>query len=200
MTLVDVVGYLGMVLAIIASSLSTMIPLRMFGLAANFAFLIYGVLTMSFPIIIQSSVLMPLHGYRLYQMIMLIRRSEQASKSDLSMDWLRPFGKTMRCAKGDIVFNAGDEANEMYYIESGRFQLTSGVELGPNELVGEIGLLAPGEKRTQGMACAEDGALLKVSYRDLKQLYFQNPEFGFYLLRLVGRRLLENVDQATGAK
>jgi CRP-like cAMP-binding protein len=37
----------------------------------------------------------------------------------------------------------------------------------------------------------EDGVLLSISYSQVKELYYQNPEFGFYLLRLIGARLLE---------
>jgi hypothetical protein len=31
---------------------------------------------------------------------------------------------------------------------------------------------------------------------EVVRLYYQNPEFGFYLIRLVIRRLLENVEHA----
>ena len=41
--------------------------------------------------------------------------------------------------------------------------------------------------------------LPKISYLDFKQLYYQNPSFGFYFLRLVSERLFHNVDAAKSA-
>jgi CRP-like cAMP-binding protein len=36
---------------------------------------------------------------------------------------------------------------------------------------------------------------LEITYDQVKTLYFQSPKFGFYLLQLAGRRLLENVER-----
>ena len=37
--------------------------------------------------------------------------------------------------------------------------------------------------------------MLTISYDKVRELYFQNPSFGFYLLRLASERLLQNVDR-----
>jgi hypothetical protein len=34
---------------------------------------------------------------------------------------------------------------------------------------------------------------MKISYDQVKQLYYQNPQFGFYFIQLVTRRLFENI-------
>jgi CRP-like cAMP-binding protein len=39
----------------------------------------------------------------------------------------------------------------------------------------------------------EDGEVLTASYQQVKELYFQNPQFGFYFLRLTTERLFENI-------
>lgn len=96
-----------------------------------------------------------------------------------------------------MLFHLGDDADSMYYIESGRYRLVeAGIELGAGELVGELGLLSPGNVRTQTLQCIEAGELLRITYLDFKQLYYQNPKFGFYFLRLVSERLFHNVDAA----
>jgi CRP-like cAMP-binding protein len=55
-----------------------------------------------------------------------------------------------------------------------------------------IGLVAPGNRRTQTFKCMEDGEVLVIGYNQIEQLYFQNPSFGFFFLRLITKRLLEN--------
>ena len=47
-------------------------------------------------------------------------------------------------------------------------------------LVGELGLLAPGQRRTQTLECIEDSGFLAISYDRLKQLFIQNPQFGSF--------------------
>jgi hypothetical protein len=39
----------------------------------------------------------------------------------------------------------------------------------------------------------EDGEVLTASYQQVKELYFQNPQFGFYFLRLTTERLFDNI-------
>jgi CRP-like cAMP-binding protein len=41
--------------------------------------------------------------------------------------------------------------------------------------------------------CVETGIVLTITYDTVQQLYFQNPTFGFYLLRLTTERLLQNL-------
>ena len=60
-------------------------------------------------------------------------------------------------------------------------------------LVGELGLLAPEQRRTQTLECIEDSRLLAISYDQLKHLFIQNPQFGFFFLRLTTARLFANL-------
>ncbi|HZD90756.1 MAG TPA: hypothetical protein VE224_11685 [Pseudolabrys sp.] len=72
--------------------------------------------------------------------------------------------------------------------------------MGPGQIIGEIGLIAADNRRTMTFEALEDGLLLTVAYSQVKELYYQNPQFGFYLLRLIGERLLENIDRMAIAK
>ncbi len=54
-------------------------------------------------------------------------------------------------------------------------------------------MLSPSNKRTQTLECIEGGIILSVTYQKVEELYVQNPEFGFYFLRLVSARLFQNV-------
>ena len=82
----------------------------------------------------------------------------------------------------------------MAYIVSGRFRLVeSGIELPVGAIVGELGMLQPSNVRTQTVECIADGLILSVSYSKVEELYVQNPAFGFYFLRLVSKRLFQNI-------
>lgn len=197
---IETIGYLGVALTVATYAVTTMIPLRILGVTAGSVLLVYAILTNDIPQLVMELILIPLNGYRLLEMLRLTRRVKAAASSDLSMDWLRPFARRQTCAEGTTLFRLGDNADSMYYIESGRFRLMeAGIELSEGQLVGELGLLSPGNVRTQTLQCVEAGSLLRITYLDFKQLYYQNPKFGFYFLRLVSERLFYNVDAAKAA-
>jgi CRP-like cAMP-binding protein len=117
-----------------------------------------------------------------------------ASYGETSIDWLKPFMARSSFHKGDIVFRKGDVADAMYYSVSGRYRLCEmGIEIPTGQVFGDLGLLAPGNLRTQTIECIEDGEVLTASYQQVKELYFQNPQFGFYFLRLTTERLFDNI-------
>jgi CRP-like cAMP-binding protein len=39
---------------------------------------------------------------------------------------------------------------------------------------------------------------LTITYEKLMELYFQNPEFGYYFLRLTTERLMQNIARLEG--
>lgn len=70
----------------------------------------------------------------------------------------------------------------MFFTPTGRFRLRElNMELGAGEVVGELGLLAPENRRSQTLECVESGEALPITYDQVRQLFFQNPEFGFNL-------------------
>jgi CRP-like cAMP-binding protein len=50
--------------------------------------------------------------------------------------------------------------------------------------------------RTATARCRADCRLLAISYEQFEQLYYQNPQFGLYLVRLIVRRFEANLAQA----
>jgi CRP-like cAMP-binding protein len=44
----------------------------------------------------------------------------------------------------------------------------------------------------------ENGEVLTITYDKLLELYFQNPEFGYYFLRLTTERLMQNISRLEG--
>ena len=199
MTWADALGYLAALLVLATFSMKTMLPLRMTGIASNCVFIAYGYFTSALPVVVLHLILLPLNSLRLYQMLQLVKRVQDASCSNLSMDWLKPYMRKHRCSAGEVVFRNGDVAEQMFYTVTGRYRLLEiGSDIGPGEVIGELGFLSPENRRTQTFEYAEEGELLSISYLDLKQLYFQNPTFGFYFLRLASERLFRDIRRLEG--
>jgi CRP-like cAMP-binding protein len=193
-SMANVMGAIGGLLYVAAISMKTVIPLRIAGIGSAFFFLCSGIFARSFPSIFLYALLLPVNSYRLFQMIDLIKKVRSAASSDLSMDWLEPFMTKRSYRKGDILFHRGDLADEMFLAVKGKYVVSElNIELQPGHIFGELGLLTSGSQRTQGVECTESGHVLTIGYDQVRELYFENPEFGFYFLRLVGERLLNNL-------
>lgn len=191
---VDIIGYAGAILGIAMLAMRTMIPLRLTGIANNIASMSFGLLAGVYPTFIQHAILLPLNTYRLIEMRRMIRQVKAASNGDHSMEWLKSFMTKQRIESGEIVFRKGDEADRMFYLVSGKLRLVElGLDLSPGTVVGELGFLAPDSRRTQTLVGLEDSIVLRISYESIEELYFQNPDFGFYFLRLTSVRLFDNL-------
>jgi signal-transduction protein with cAMP-binding, CBS, and nucleotidyltransferase domain len=190
-------GYAAVISSIITCAMKTMIPLRVVSMTCNTLFIIYGFFGGIYPTLVLNLVLLPLNTLRLHQMRKLIQDVEAAaSMGETSIDWLKPFMSSRRFRKGDIVFHKGDVADAMYYSVTGRYKLREmNIELPAGQVFGDLGLLAPGNRRTQTIECTDDGEVLTATYQQVKELYFQNPQFGFYFLRLTSERLFDNISR-----
>jgi hypothetical protein len=183
------------VFVVASTTMRTMIPLRVFGILTNIVLISTAIPTHNYLIILVQSGVLVLNSYRLHQMLQLVRDVKKSVNGDLSMEWLKPFMTEHKCAAGQALFYKGEKAESMLYIVSGRFRLVeSGIEMPIGAIVGELGMLSPSNTRTQTLECVEAGTILSVSYTKVEELYVQNPEFGFYFLRLASARLFQNID------
>ena len=191
---IDALGYFGALLTIGTYSMKTMIPLRIIGICANVVFLTWGLSGNIYPSIFLHLVLLPLNATRLYQMLQLTQKVRLASQGDLNMDWLKPFMSRRGVKKCEVLFTKGELATAMFYTVTGGYRLVEiDTPVPPGQVVGEIGLIAPDNKRTLTFECIEDGDLLTISYSQVKQLYYQNPQFGFFFLQLISQRLFQDI-------
>jgi Cyclic nucleotide-binding domain len=183
------------IFVIAATTMKTMIPLRVFGILVNLVLIGTAIPTHNYLVMVVQTVMLLVNSWRLHQMLQLIRDVRKSVSGDLSIDWLRPFMTERQCHAGEVLFYKDEKAEDMLYIVSGRFKLVeSGIELPVGAIVGELGMLSPSNMRTQTLECVEPGLILSVSYTKVEELYVQNPEFGFYFLRLSSARLFENLN------
>jgi hypothetical protein len=198
-TIANILALIGAIFFVATLLMRTMVPLRVTGIISDVFFIGYGVLSGTVTTLILYILLLPINIFRLGQMLKLVKRARIAAQGDLSMDWLKPFMTRRQYRKGDVLFRKGDRANEMFFTVTGKFLVTElGIELPPGRLVGELGFLSPDNRRTQSLECTEDGQVLAITYDRLLEIYFQNPEFGYYFLRLSTERLLQNIGRLEG--
>ena len=190
---VEALGFLAAFFMFSTFYMKNMIPLRIIGMTSNATFIVYASLTQVWPLLVLHTVLLPMNLYRLIQMIRLIEKVRQASDGEMSFAFMIPHMKRERFKKGDIVFRQGDEADKIYLLEEGILVVDElEITLSAGELFGEMGVFSGERKRLATLRCKTDVELLFMTDNAIKQLYYQNPQFGFYLMQLLLKRLAEN--------
>ncbi|MGV3634140.1 MAG: Crp/Fnr family transcriptional regulator [Pseudorhodoplanes sp.] len=194
LSLLDAIGYFNAALGVAMLAMHTMIPLRITGIAHNLVSIVFGFFNGIYPMLIQHSILLPVNTLRLFQMRRLIKEVQTASAGSHSMDWLKPFTQQRHLKAGETLFWKDDKADAMFFVVSGTLRLKElQIALQAGAVVGELGFISPNQTRTQTVECTEDAIVLTISYDKIEELYFQNPEFGFYFLRLAAARLFDNI-------
>ncbi len=188
-------------LSIISAFVRTMIPLRIMSVWSNAAKFGYAAGIGSLLGLVEYAVLLPLNLYRLHQMRQLIRSIRNAQAGDFNHEWLAPFATTRRLGSGEIVFRKGDPGDRLYLLSSGRILFQEiGIEIGSGTLFGELAFFTRDGTRTQTAVCLSDCELLSITEDRLEQLYFQNPQFGWYLIKLIAQRLVDNAQRMQDAQ
>jgi CRP/FNR family transcriptional regulator, cyclic AMP receptor protein len=198
-------AWLASILVFCSFFMKTMIPLRIVAITSNVAFIAYALLGLKYgvfgrlyPIFILHSCLLPLNVLRLRELRRLITAVREASDAD-ALEALVPYMKTEQRRKGDVLFRAGDAPDKLYVIQSGRVvfpELDKRVSAG--EVFGEVGLFAPQQVRTVTAICEDDCRLATITGEKVLELYFENPRFGLFLIRLVSGYMRRSRAQAFG--
>src|SRR4030088_1425309 len=195
-TLANMFALVGAVFFVATLLTQTMVPLRVANMVGCTFFVGFGALAGDVKTFLLYLLLLPINAFRLRQMLNLVKKARSATQGDTSMEWLKPFMTERKYRKGDIVCKKDDPADEMFMTVTGNFMVTEiGVELPPGRLMGELGFLSPNKRRTATVECTQDGLVLTITYEKLLEIYFQNPQFGYYFLVLTSQRLLENISR-----
>lgn len=179
--------------------MKTMIPLRIVAIVSNTAFISYallgikyGIFDRVYPILVLHTCLLPLNVLRLRQLNRLTRAVHQATDEDV-LQSLIPYMKTEVHPRGTVLFRQGDPADQLFMIQEGRVHFPEiDKRIGAGEVFGEVGLFAPQSVRALTAVCEEPCRLSAISREKVLELYYQNPKFGFFLIRLVSGLVLED--------
>jgi CRP/FNR family transcriptional regulator, cyclic AMP receptor protein len=194
-----VAAWLAALLVFSSFFMKTIVPLRILAVVSNVAFigyallgLAYGVFGRVYPILVLHSCLLPLNVFRLREVRRLINAVREAS-DDEALDALIPYMKGERRHAGDVLFRQGEPADRLYFLQTGRVVFSEiDKHVSGGEVFGEVGLFAPDQTRTLTAVCEDDCRLATISRDKALELYYQNPKFGFFLLRLMSGYLVRD--------
>ncbi len=198
-TLANLFAVVGAVFFVATLLMQTMVPLRVANMIGCAFFSLFGLLSGTTSTFLLYLLLVPINAFRLRQMLKLVKKARHATQGDMSMEWLKPFMTERKYRRNDTLFKLGDPANEMFLTVTGKFLVKEiGIEIPPGRLMGELGFLTPDNQRTGTVVCIEAGQVLTITYERLLEIYFQDPQFGYYFLVLTSQRLLENIGRVQG--
>lgn len=188
---------IGVSLAGAAALVRTMIPLRWLAVGSNVGLLVFGLLHPSPTTAAVALLLLPINVWRALEMMRLSRRVEAAANDhEMAALWLKPYMKPKRLRAGRVLFSKGDKADHLYLLTDGELEMVDVEQrLQPGRVFGEIALFAPGRKRTSTVRAVSPCVVLSIHESTVRQLYFQNPAFGFHLIQLLAERLSTDVSR-----
>ncbi|MCV2368321.1 Crp/Fnr family transcriptional regulator [Roseateles oligotrophus] len=187
---------IGMVMA--GALARTMTPLRWLAVGSNVGLMIYGALRPSPITFCVAAVLLPVNIYRAIEVTKLTRRVHRAeAAADHAGLWLKPYMKAKKLKAGQTLFSKGDPAEHLFLLVEGQMELVElGKVLEPGRIFGEIALFSPDRIRTTTVRCVTACTVLRIHDSTVRQLYYQDPAFGFHLIDLLARRLSGDVQRA----
>lgn len=188
---------LSLILSVAGFLARPMVTLRWLAAGSSVALLGYGVLHPSIISCVISAVILPINVYRALEASRLTRRVNRAAgDANMAGLWLKPYMKSKNYKAGHVLFKKGDHADKLFLLVDGEMTLADiGKPLEPGRVFGEIALFSPTRIRTHTVQCATDCMVLEIHETTVKQLYFQNPSFGFHLIDLLVSRLSNDVDR-----
>jgi CRP/FNR family transcriptional regulator, cyclic AMP receptor protein len=197
--LIVIAAWVAAILVFSSFFMKTMIPLRIVAITSNVAFVTYALLGLKYgifgrvyPILVLHSSLLPLNVLRLRQIKRLINAVNVAGKSE-TFEYLIPYMRNEMHAKGEMLFSKGEAADKLYVIEEGSvFFPELGKLLSDGAVFGEVGLFAPQSVRSLSALCDDDCRLYTITKDKVLELYYQNPRFGFFLIRMVSALVQED--------
>ena len=189
----EIFGIAAALASLYAAHSKTMIPLRWAAIAANALAMAYRAMHGTWPTFALNAILLPTNAWRLHAMLQLIDDIDRAIKSDMSAEWLLPYARPKTFRAGDVMMARGDYATAAFYVAAGEVEIPElGQTFGKGTLLGEIGLFTPDGRRTMSVRCVTEVHAAVLDYDRFKELYFQNPQFGFRLLQMIVARLHQN--------
>ncbi|MBL8833814.1 MAG: cyclic nucleotide-binding domain-containing protein [Rhodospirillales bacterium] len=193
----EIAAYLGpaaLLLAIVASFMRTMPGLRVFAMAAGALAIAAGAVGQIAWLSVGAAMALAVNAWRHYEARATVRRL--TGDGEPSPTALFAFVSRETLEPGQVLFKRGDPGDEMYLIVEGEIEIVELAKtLGTGQVLGEVALLVPSHKRSATARAKSRVTLARMTRRDMELTALQNPAFGFELLKLVARRLSDDVER-----
>lgn len=182
--------------------MKTIVPLRTLAIASNVVFIAYALMGIHFgifdkvlPILLLHLALLPLNVMRLREIRRTIHSIQTMTREHASLDALIPYMKHESIKRGQKLFGKGDLADRLFILKQGRIKLVElGKTLKAGAVFGEVGIFSENALRTSSAISEEDAELFSLTSDKAIELFYQDPRFGFYIVRALARYVSEGVD------
>jgi hypothetical protein len=200
----QVIAWLAAAMVFLSFFMKTIVPLRTLAIASNVLFIAYALMGLHFgvfdkvlPIFVLHTALLPLNIFRLRQVSATVRSVREASGKNQTLEFLIPFMKSESLRQGAVIFRKGDDAKHVFMIRQGHVALPEVNKiLGPGSFFGEVGIFADSGKRTLTAVCDDDCELLSITREKVIELFYQEPRFGFFIVRAMSGYISESTGVA----
>ncbi|MDH4150036.1 MAG: cyclic nucleotide-binding domain-containing protein [Betaproteobacteria bacterium] len=185
--------------------MKTIVPLRKVAIAGNIAFIVYALMGINFaifdkvlPILVLHAALLILNIMRLREVQNTIRSVQAMTREHASLDALTPYMKRESIRRGELLFRKGALADRLYVLKKGRIKLVEFDKiLEAGAVFGEVGIFSETEIRTSSAVSEDDSELYSLTSEKAVELFYQDPRFGFYIVRALARYVSEGADIAS---
>ncbi|MEM7597616.1 MAG: cyclic nucleotide-binding domain-containing protein [Pseudomonadota bacterium] len=195
--LIEAIGWAASLLTVAAYAVNTMLPLRILAIASSVFFLVYGILTATWPLVLMEVLLLPINTFRFWQVLTLrnaLTKVTEDEEPDFSV--VKSYGKKRTIDAGSIVFEKGDAVDSLYFLAEGRVAIEGvGVELHEGEIFGEMAFFTDSATRTATVRCVENALVYELDKTRFMRLQFEDPSFGMAIMRTITRRMQANMVQ-----
>lgn len=112
--------------------------------------------------------------------------------SDQALEAIAGFAVQATIEEGDNIYQLGDDANDLYFLESGRVRFSIGVGnrpdgsgslILPGKIFGWAALLQELPRRVATASCLEDSTLYVIPREKLLELFEQDHAAGYQVMR-----------------
>jgi hypothetical protein len=199
----QIAAWLAAALVFASFFMKTIVPLRRRAIAGNIAFIGYALMGINFgifdkvlPILVLHTALLPVNVMRLREILGTMRSVRAMTREHASLDALIPYMKHESVKQGQWLFKKeGDLADRLYVLKKGRIRLVEfDKQLEAGAVFGEVGVFAESEVRTTSALSEDDAELYSLTSDKAVELFYQDPRFGFYIVRALARYVSEGVN------
>lgn len=202
----QVVAWVAAAMVFLSFFMKTIVPLRSIAIGSNLVFIAYALLGLQYgvfdkvlPIFVLHMLLLPLNVLRLRQVKQTMREVKRLANGKQSLELFIPYMNLVAMPKGTTIFRKGDKAEQVFLIKSGTVEFPEvGKSRGAGEVFGEIGVFAEDAMRTSSAVCKGDCEFYCISGDKVIELFYQQPQFGFFIVRALSSYLTHDGKAVSG--
>lgn len=199
--LIELIGYLASAASVLVFFSRTMAPLRAAAVVSNGLFTAYFMLKGIYPMAALNFLLMPINMFRLHQISRLVsdirRAAAEATSQEFDCAAFVERGRRVFLPAGTQLYKKGDLAEEAFLLLSGRVLFVEkDITILPVSMFGEMGMFTEKSCRTLTAQTASPVELLVIRYEEIMNIASSDSKFSFYLMHLMVRRMMQNIDAA----